>query len=138
MICCKIIADFSDESLQIDSLFKKMAKFGDFLWENGAFYFSNTDDINFTEAKLSNVLRRAGVKKFYIQEYTERTPPRESEYVNGWLYDRLMRINYAMCEHESQKVFRDIMNGLDLLDQEIARLRAEQQSDNKEASSDER
>ena len=107
MICCKIITDYNNPAGSFDKLVQLLAKRGDFLWDNNALFFGDIEG-DTTEKQVSNILKKAGFSKFYIETYSQTDPPKESDFINGWLTDRLVRINYKMCEDESQKVFHDI------------------------------
>ena len=133
MICCKIITDYNSSTGDFDKLVQSLMKKGDFLWDNNALFFGDIEG-DTTEKQVGNLLKKAGFNKFYIETYSQTNQPRESDFINGWLMDRIVRINYKMCEDESQKVFHDISIGLDLLNEEIDRLtlEAQQKSQDKE------
>ncbi len=136
MICCKIITDFNNPNGSFDKLVQSLMKRGDFLWDSNALFFGDIEN-DTTEKQVANLLKKAGFNKFYIETYSQSDPPRESDFINGWLTDRIVRINYKMCEDESQKVFHDISKGLDLLNEEIDRLTLEAQQKSQEKEEEE-
>ncbi len=129
MICCKIVTDFNNVNGKFGQLLTKLGKYGDVLWESGSMFFANTEDEEFDEKKLERILKQSGYKKFFLNIYSKDNEPRENDNINGWLYDRIMKINYISCERESQKIFKDISHGLDLLDEmleeELTKIRQE-------------
>ena len=125
MICCKIIADYNNPQGDFSKLFKTLSNYGDVLWENNALFFGDTENIKTSESKVKSIIKKSGYSKSFIDVYDQTNEPHEGEYVNGWIYDKIIKINYKMCELTSQKVFRETMVGLDELDKEIERLREE-------------
>ena len=129
MICCKIVTDFNNVNGKFGQLLTKLGKYGDVLWESGSMFFANTEDEEFDEKKLERILKQSGYKKFFLNIYSKDNEPRENDNINGWLYDRIIKINYISCERESQKIFKDISHGLDLLDEmleeELTKIRQE-------------
>jgi len=122
MICCKIVADYEDPQGSLSKLFDNLANHGTFLLENNNLFFSNTDDINFTQKKVENILKRSGYKNFLILVYDKKHDPKENEYINGWIIDKLIKINYNTYENQSQELFRNISHGLDMLDDELSEI----------------
>lgn len=121
MICCKIISDFSNTNASFQKLFDSLAQIGEFLWENNSLFFADTVG-NVTEKKLTSIVKKAGYTKVYIDEYTKENQPQESDYINGWLMDKIMKILYKRCEDTCQKQFRDVSAALDIIDVEIDQL----------------
>lgn len=124
MICCKIVIDYAGSAAEgnISILLTKLAESGDFLWENGSLYFSNTDSPCVDEQYLTRLIRKCGYRRFFVHPYANGSEPKESDRVDAWIYDRLIKIAYQECEKKSQQAFKDIMVGLDMLDAEIERL----------------
>ena len=63
--------------------------------------------------------------------YSKDNQPQESELINGWLTDKLIKINYATYERENQKMLQDTMRGLEMLEAYVDR-QLEQQKQEKE------
>ena len=119
MICCKIIANFNDPRGKFSALLQGLSKMGDFLFENGTLFFANVDDPKVAEARIKSLIARAGYHNFVVFTYDKDYQPRENEYINGWLTDKLVAINYHCYEQQSQAVFHRVAHGLDLLDKEL-------------------
>ena len=66
------------------------------------------------------------------KQYNKENPPKKDEAIGGWLYDRLVKIAYVACERESQKVFREISKGLDMLDAEVEEIYKQQKQEEKQ------
>ena len=127
MICCKIIAEYANKSGKCSLLMNRLSQHGDVLWEGDSesLFFGDTVSCNMTEKKIINIVKKCGYTKVYVDIFTEENPPRETESTNGWIFDKLTRINYIIYERENQKMLRDTMIGLDMLNEEIDRLRNE-------------
>lgn len=137
MICCKIIADYNNPSGDFDKLISKLTKYGDFLWDSNNLFFGDIEN-DLTEKKIGKILKQCGYDKFYINVYSQYNQPQESDFINGWLTDRIVRINYKQCEDESQKVFHDIAIGLAMLNKELDELKSKaQKQEEKEEESNE-
>lgn len=121
MICCKIITDFSNTSASFGKLLNSLARIGESLWIDNCLFFADVDG-NTDEKKVASAVRKAGYTKVYVDEYTKDNPPKESDYVNGWLTDKIVKIIYKQCEDKSQEIFRNTMKGLDMINVEIERL----------------
>lgn len=120
MICCKIITDYNNIHGNFNQLLKDLTSCGDFLWENNSLYFSNTYEYEVNKKTLIQILKKNGYDDFFINIYSKNNEPNENENINGWIYDKLIKINYKCYEHESQELFKNISKGLDMLDEEIA------------------
>ncbi len=116
MICCKIVTNFN--AGDIEKLFNSLSSAGEFLLANNYLYFCDTES-NITETKIKNFLKKAGYTNFFIDIYNKDNQPCESEEINGWLLNKIMKMNYNLCEQENQKLFQEISKGLDLLDIEL-------------------
>lgn len=132
MICCKIIADYKNSQGNFQLLLDTLANYGDFLWDNNTLFFSETDSNHFTEKKIQNILKKSGYTKYFIDVYDENNQPQETQNINIWLANKLIRINYNNYQKENQKVFSNISKGLDMLETEIDNMsQANQEKQNK-------
>ena len=123
-VCCQIITKFFNVPDGFRCLLETLSEYGDILWTDGKLYFASvSEEKTLSESQLEKIMKEKGYYKFFIDSYDFNTLPKESEYIVGWLQDRLIKINYLTYEEESQKVFHDISKGLDMLDSEIDRLR---------------
>ena len=129
MICCKIVTNLKKKEGKVSDLFQNLAKKGDFIVFNNYLYFCESES-NFSEKDLKKMLKKYGFSEFFLDIYDKENLPRETEEINAWVYNELMKINYNMYEQENQKVFKDISKGLDLLDREIENIK----NNNKETS----
>lgn len=118
MICCKIIANFSSKEGQFSVLLNKLGSLGDVLWDNNSLFFADVEN-DISEKKILSIIKKSGYGKGYIDIYTKENSPHENDYINGWINDKLIKICYNKCEQESQKIFKDISVGLDILNEEI-------------------
>lgn len=121
MICCKIIADYSNEQGSFSKLCELLAKKGDFLWEGNVMYFADTE-LDTTERQIINCVKKAGYTKVFVDTYDAKHEPHEDERIKGWITDKLTKIYYQQYEQENQEVFRTIDRGLDALNVEIDEL----------------
>jgi hypothetical protein len=128
MICCKIVANYNDTEGNFKKLSEKLIQYGDFLWENGVIFFGDTEHEEMDSKKVKKIVRSAGYKECFVCSYDKNNEPSESsESINGWLADKLIKINYALYEKQSQTVFKNISKGLDILDEEIENIKQTQQ-----------
>lgn len=120
MICCKIVFDYKNTK-DIGTLLNILNKSGEFLLDSyGCLYFSNVTDLNFTEESIKKIFSDCQCNNYFISIYSEQASPNEyDDSINGWLYDKIIKINYALCENENQKVFQNISIALDELNKEI-------------------
>ena len=118
MICCKIIADYSNKKASFTKLCELLAAKGDFLWEGGVMYFADTEG-NIIEKHIKQCVKKAGYTKVFIDEYNIHDEPRESERIKGWITDKLMKIHYKNVETQSQEIFRNTKKQLEILDKEV-------------------
>ncbi|MBO7732380.1 MAG: hypothetical protein J6S67_07500 [Methanobrevibacter sp.] len=136
MICCKITADYVNPQGNFNKLLQSLAQYGSFLWEDNNLYFSNVDDLDVNQNKVALILKKSGYRDHFIFVYDKEHEPRESEYINGWILDKLIKINYNLYENQSQELFRNISHGLDLLDEELERLQNSFAEEESEAEDD--
>ena len=120
MICCKIVTNLKNEKINI--LLNKLAEKGNFIIYGKSIYFCDPES-DFSEKDLKKMLKKYGFLEHFIETYDKDNPPQENEDINGWIYNEIMKLNYNMCEKESQKVFHEIWKGLDLLDEEIEHIK---------------
>ena len=82
-----------------------------------------SDCVNNIDKKfISKVLKKNNYKEFFINEYTEENQPQESEFINGWLFDKLIKISYNMYEKVNQEKLREISDKIDFLTEELKKL----------------
>ena len=129
MICCKIMSNFNDGTVSIAKVLKTFGSLGWLIWDGQYIFFANVDSYEVDESKVRYLLKKNGVKSFYIQIYDKNTDLREKEDINAWILDKLIKINYKTYEDRSQEVFRNISKGLDMLDAEIKRVAQQQALD---------
>lgn len=118
MICCKITADFGKGG-DFVRLIEKLSRSGDIYYRGKAMYFA--DVAGKADAKaVGRALRGAGYGRFFVEEFARDNPPNEGDdEITSWLTSKLIRMNYNACEERSQRAFRGISKGLDLLDAEL-------------------
>lgn len=119
MICCKIMANYGNPAGDFGKLLASLGKCGDILYENDAIFFGDTENLGTDEKKIRQIFKKSGYKDLFILVYTKENPPKESDGLNGWITDKLMKINYKQYEIQSQEVFRNTSKGLDILENEI-------------------
>ena len=121
MICCKIVADFSgaNHAGNFSMLLKLLAQRGDFLFDSGNLFFGNADDETCVRSTVERIMRRAHYKEFFIQVYDKDHEPREADFVNGWLTDKIIAANIILYERHSQAVFRNTVRGLEAINAEL-------------------
>lgn len=126
MICCKIAADFGANRGEFAALCHSLCRKGSLKYQNGAMYFADVENPSTGKPFVARCLRKAGYPSFYICEYDKDNRPNEPDAdANAWLADKLIKMNYRLCEEQSQKSFREISKGLDILEAEMARIRGE-------------
>lgn len=126
MICCKIIADFDNPNGSFKGLLEKLSEYGEVLWENNHLFFGETSTDFLTEKKIINILKKNNYTKFFVDIYSKDNQPKESDGINGWLNDKLIKINYNMYEKENQQMLKETMIGLDMLEKMVDQLHLEQ------------
>ena len=121
MICCKIVADFSgaNNDGKFSALLKTLSQRGDFLFDSGNLFFGNSDDETCTRSVVERIMRRAGYKEFFIQVYDKDHDPREADFINGWVTDKIVAANAILYERRSQEVFRNTARGLQAINAEL-------------------
>ncbi len=126
MIVCKIVSKFTEGNFK--SLSKKLLEQGCSLLEKDTLYFADTES-NFDRKKISRILKSCGYDNFYIEEFSKDNEPKESEYINGWIIDKIVHIIYANAEQESQEAFKNILIGLDYVNKEIEQIQKQGEAD---------
>ena len=120
MICCKIVANYNSTEGNFSGLIKDLGKKGEILFQDCLFF---SDCVNNIDKKfISKVLKKNNYKEFFINEYTEENQPQESEFINGWLLDKLIKISYNMYEKVNQEKLREISDKIDFLTEELKKL----------------
>lgn len=118
MICCKITADFGKGG-DLLRLIDRLSPSGDMYFRGKALYFADVAG-KADERSVRRALKGAGYKSFFVEEFTRDNPPSEGDdEIASWLTSKLIRMNYNACEERSQRAFRGISKGLDLLDAEL-------------------
>jgi len=135
MICCKIVADFSGASNKnnFSALLKALSQRGDFLFDSGNLFFGNSDDETCTRPVVERIMRRAGYKEFFVQVYDKDHQPREAEFINGWITDKMVAANAILYERRSQEVFHNTVRGLQAINAELDALLEQARSASAEA-----
>lgn len=130
MICCKIISDFNSSKGNFTQLCYLLNNYGDVYFSNNILYFGDSQNRKTNEKSINRILKKAGYDKFFITVYNKENQPNETEEeINTWLNSHLLQINYCLYEDESQEVFRNILKGLDILDQNLQEIAAKQEQE---------
>ena len=119
MICCKIVTNYNSEEGSFGRLCDSLSKKGEFIWNNGSLYFADCyGKINSKDIK--RIVKKNGYGDCFIDEYTKENPPQhETEFINGWLTDKIVKINYSTYEQVNQQLFKNISRELDQLDKTL-------------------
>lgn len=125
MICCKIIANFSDQNGDFAGLLQGLSKYGSTLYDSSMLFFA-TDEDNINKNKVKNILKKNKYTESIIYEYGVDNLPQESSYINGWIKDWLVTIQKKMIESSQQENFRILSKKMDdlrdVIKQEEAKL----------------
>lgn len=116
MIVCKIISNFQSTKGSFEKLYKGLSKLGNVLYAQNALYFG-CENKSCTEKKVKSLLHSAGYDAYFVNVYTQENPPREDDYINGWIAEQLMRVNVKQFVESSQEEFHRIANALDKIEQ---------------------
>lgn len=119
MICCKIIADYENKKASFSGLLKKLSQYAETLWDNNCLYVGEVESDFLNEKKIIKILKLNHYSKFFIDVYSQDNQPKESEYVNGWLLDKIIKINYATYEQKNQQMLKETMIGLNELEKYV-------------------
>ena len=119
MICCKIVTNLRAPGSDLTKLTKKLSNLGDFLFDGGNLFFSDTEgDVDVK--KVRSALKSSGYKDFYINIYDkDNEPVGETEDVIAWLANKIYKINYLTFERESQEILKSTLKGIRQLDEEF-------------------
>jgi len=134
MICCKIIADFENPKANFGAALQKLSKHAELLWENGYLYLGETDGDFLTEKKIINILKSNNYTKFFVDIYSKDNQPKETEFINGWLMDKIIKINYNKFEQENQEMLKNTLVGLNMLEKEVDCLLKKQQEEEEDGT----
>jgi len=119
MICCKITADFNNANGSFKGVLDSLGKYADLYWENNYLFLGETDTDFLTEKKIINILKKNGYTKFFVDIYSKDNQPNETEAINGWLTDKLIKINYNTFERVNQEMLKNTMKGLEDLEKYV-------------------
>ena len=120
MLCCKIIANYSDVCKNFSTLLNELNKKGSVLWKNRYFYFANTEDIKITKKTIQKIFKNCGCNEIFLEEYGKNYQPNEDDQVNWWIEDKLIKIGYVEFEEEHQKELQFISQQLTDIENLIA------------------
>jgi len=129
MICCKIIADFDNQNANFSGMLKKISQHASVLWENKSLYVAEVDGNFLTEKRIIRILKLNNYTKVFVDIYSRDNQPEETESINWWLEDKLMKISYNQYEQENQEMLKNTMKGLKMLNQEVDVLLKQQQEE---------
>lgn len=129
MICCKIIADFDNQNANFSGMLKKISQHASVLWENKSLYVAEVDGDFLTEKRIIRILKLNNYTKVFVDIYSRDNQPEETESINWWLEDKLMKISYNQYEQENQEMLKNTMKGLKMLNQEVDVLLKQQQEE---------
>lgn len=118
MICCKIIADYSNKEASFSKLCESLGKKGVWCWNNDVMYFADTDGST-TEKQVTAIVKRAGYKKMYIDVYDNKEEPSEPDEIKWWIAGKLAKIMANTYQKENQKVLKDTMKCLNEINHEL-------------------
>lgn len=132
MICCKIVTNFNNKEGNFKGILDALADRGSLLWENNYLFFTDVEGKETTIKKINSILKKNGYPNYYIEIYDKQNQPKETENINNWLNDKLIKINYYTYENQSQELFKNISKGLDILDEHIKQIEQQEQENKKE------
>jgi hypothetical protein len=98
MICCKIISNFQDKNISLAKILKSLGSLGYLIWDGQSIFFADVSSYQIDESKIRSLLRKCGVKSLYINVYDKDNQPRENDEIDAWILDKLIKINYKLCE----------------------------------------
>lgn len=127
MICCKIVADYKQQSLEFANIFGELNKIGDVLLDGRYFYFANTNRKTITEKNVRKIFKKYGCSDVFIEKYDQDLQPRESDFVNWWIEDKLIKIGYVEFEEEEQEKMQFISEQLTELNEMLEQLKEKQE-----------
>lgn len=116
MICCKIISDFNNKNGDFTGVLETLGKTAELYWNGNYLFLGETESNLLSEKKITKILKSKGYTKVFVDIYSKDNQPSEDDFINGWLMDKIIKINYALYEQENQKMLQDTMEGLEMLD----------------------
>ena len=130
MICCKIVADYQQVCSHFNELFEELNKYGDVLWDSRYFFFANTVDRKISEKAVQKILKKHQITSFFLEKYGRDYQPTETDQINWWVEDKLIKIGYEEAEDEHQDDLKHLSQQLDELNDMIQTIKQSQsQSD---------
>ena len=128
MICCKIISDFNNKNGNFTGVLETLGKTAELYWNGNYLFLGETESNLLSEKKIIKILKSKGYTKVFVDIYSKDNQPSEDDFINGWLMDKIIKINYALYEKENQKMLQDTMEGLEMLDAAVeAELKKQQE-----------
>lgn len=128
MICCKIISDFNNANGDFTGVLETLGKIADLYWNGNYLFLGETESNLLSEKKIIKILKSKGYTKVFVDIYSKDNQPSEDDFINGWLTDKIIKINYALYEQENQKMLQDTMKGLEMLETAVgAELKKQQE-----------
>ena len=130
MICCKIVANYQQVCTHFNELFEELNKYGDVLWDSRYFFFANTTDRKISEKTVQKMLKKHQITGFFLEKYSRDYQPTETDQINWWVEDKLIKIGYEETEDEHQEDLKRLSQQLDELNDMIQTIKQSQsQSD---------
>lgn len=130
MICCKIVANYQQVCTHFNELFEELNKYGDVLWDSRYFFFANTTDRKISEKTVQKMLKKHQITGFFLEKYSRDYQPTETDQINWWVEDKLIKIGYEETEDEHQEDLKRLSQQLDELNNMIQTIKQSQsQSD---------
>lgn len=126
MICCKIVADYQQVCLHFNELFEELNKYGDVLWDSRYFFFANTTDRKISEKTVQKMLKKHQITSFFLEKYGRDYQPAETDQINWWVEDKLIKIGYEETEDEHQEELKRLSQQLDELNDMIQTIKQSQ------------
>lgn len=134
MICCKVIADYRQTCQQFAKILNDLGKIGDVMWNNNYFYFANTDNAKIGDKNIKKIFKKYGINSIFIEQYNKDYQPHETDEVNIWVEDKLIKIGYVEFEVQEQSQMQFISQQLtdiqNILDQQIQKTSQSQTEEN--------
>ena len=130
MICCKIVADYQQDCSHFNELFEELNKCGDVLWDSRYFFFFFIIDRKTSEKTVQKILKKHQITSFFLEKYGRDYQPTETDQINWWVEDKLIKIGYEEAEDEHQDDLKHLSQQLDELNDMIQTIKQSQsQSD---------
>ena len=129
MMCCKIILDPVTAATQFGKIFELLSLHGEMLWDGHYFYFANIDFPDFDETRLKKALKKIGCKDCFLEQYNKDLMPHETDQVNWWVEDKLIKIGYKDFEEQQQATIQEVYQQLSDIEDMIKTLPVKQGSE---------